>query len=88
MTTDKKRKEILRLVDGCNDLTLPRDRLAEVLVCDEASIERVLDAMGFQSCNCCSVWKTVSDVTTEDPESPGDRLCEACAKEKGLAIAS
>lgn len=88
MRTDKKRKEIVRLVDGCNDLTLPRERLAEVLVCDEANIERVLDAMGFQSCNCCSVWKTGADLPVEDPESPGDRLCDACATEKGLAATS
>lgn len=88
MATDKQRKEVVRLVDGCNDLTLPRARLADVLVCDEASIERVLDAMGFQSCNCCSVWKTAADLPVEDPEGPGERLCDTCATEKGLATAT
>lgn len=88
MATDKQRKEVVRLVDGCNDLTLPRARLADVLVCDEASIERVLDAMGFQSCNCCGVWKTAADLPVEDPETPGERLCDTCATEKGLATAT
>lgn len=88
MVTDKQRKEVVRLVDGCNDLTLPRARLTDLLLCDDANIERMLDAMGFQSCNFCGVWKATADLAVEDPEVPGERLCDTCAAEKGLMTAT
>lgn len=84
MRVDKKRKEILRLVSGCSDLTLPRDRLMDALLCDDANIESVLDTMGLDSCNWCGIWKCVAELNVEDPESPGNHLCDPCVAEKGL----
>lgn len=84
MAKDRKLAEVFRLVDGCSDLTLPRTRLADLLVCDDAEIEKRLDAMGMSSCNGCSVWTHTGEFNVEDPDHPGSHFCDCCATENGL----
>lgn len=82
---DKKRAEVFRLVQDCSDLTLPRERLADLLSCDDGDIETKLDEMGLECCNACGIWKSSSDCSVEDPDEAGEHICSECAAKKGFA---
>lgn len=77
----KETKPIIRLVEDCSDLTLPRSRLADMLNCDDADIEARLGELGLECCASCGTWKKVSDCSMESPDEPGSLVCQACAKQ-------
>lgn len=84
MGKDKKRAEVFRLVRDCSDLTLPRERLADLLSCDNGDIETKLDEMGLQCCNACGIWRSSLDCSVEDPDEASEHICSDCATTKGL----
>jgi len=78
-------REAWCIVEGFADIGMAarKERVAELLDCDESDVDAALAALGMERCGECGIWHAHADCDIEHPDRPMDYICQACADDLG-----
>ncbi|MDK6080554.1 hypothetical protein [Massilia varians] len=78
--------EAWSLMEGFVDVgaAAKKERVAELLDCDESDVDAALASIGMERCGECGIWHAHSDCDIEHPDRPMDNICQACADDLGV----
>lgn len=74
--------EAWRLVEGYCDagLSATKNRVAELLDCNESDVDTELAALGLERCGECRVWHSQADCAIDHPDDSTLFICQSCAE--------
>jgi len=80
-------REAWSLMEGFIDIGMAtkKERVAELLDCDESDVDAALASIGMERCGERGIWHAHSDCDIERPKRPMDNICQACADDLGVA---
>lgn len=74
-------REAWSLMEGFTDVGMAakKERVAELLDCDESDVDAALAAISMERCGECGIWHALTDCDIEHPDQPMDNICRSCA---------
>lgn len=79
-------REAWSLIEGFTDvgMAVKKERVAELLHCDESDVDAALASIGMERCGECGIWHAHSDYDIEHPDRPMENICQGCAGDLGI----